>query len=77
MKKFEFIIVASGLSPSAEGFETRFYDAGCDDATIAFQRGRIIADFSREAESLEQAIAGAVEAVKKAGAKVERVEPAP
>jgi transcriptional regulator with XRE-family HTH domain len=77
MKKHEFSIIASGLDPLAQDFETRFYDAGCDDATIAFQRGQIIADFAREAASLEEAIAGAVEAVNEAGAKVERVEPDP
>jgi len=77
MKTYEFCVVASGLDPDAEDFESRFYDAGCDDAAIAFQRGRIIADFDREAETLEEAIATAVEAVTKAGAKVIRIEPDP
>ena len=39
MKKYEFSIIASGLDPEAEDFEKRFYDAGCDDATISFQKG--------------------------------------
>ena len=78
MKLHEFSIIASGLDPHAEGFRlSRFYDAGCDDATVAFQKGHIIVDFAREAESLQEAIASAVEAVDKAGAKVERVEPDP
>jgi hypothetical protein len=77
MKEFEFSIVASGLDPKAENFESQFYDAGCDDATVAFQKGHIILDFSREAPSLEEAISSAVEAVTKAGAKVDRVEPDP
>ena len=34
-------------------------------------------DFAREAESLDAAIATAIEAVNKAGAKVDRVEPDP
>jgi TATA-box binding protein (TBP) (component of TFIID and TFIIIB) len=46
-------------------------------ATIAFQKGHIIVDFAREADALEDAIATAVEAVTKAGAKVDRVEPDP
>lgn len=74
MKTHEFSIIASGLDPDAEDFDTRFYDADCDDATVAFQKGHIIVDFAREAESLEDAIASAVEAVNKAGANVERVE---
>ena len=77
MKTHEFSIIASGLNPEAEDFETRFYDAGCNDATISFQKGHIIADFAREAESLEDAIASAVDAVLAAGAKVDRVAPDP
>ena len=77
MKMHEFCIIASGLDPEADDFESRFYKAGCDDATIAFQKGHIIVDFARDAESLEDAIATAVEAVNKAGAKVDRVEPDP
>jgi hypothetical protein len=74
---FEFSIVASGLDPAQDDFFDRFYDAGCDDATVAFQNGHIIVDFTREAASLEEAIASAIAAVHKAGAKVERVEPDP
>ena len=77
MKTYEFSIVASGVEPSAANFEDAFFEAGCDDATIAFQRGMLILEFGREAKSLEQAIASAVRDVKKAGAKVERIEPDP
>jgi len=69
----EFCIIASGLDPDADDFETRFYDAGCDDATISFQGGRIIADFSREAPSKASAITSAIEDVTRAGAIVERI----
>jgi hypothetical protein len=77
MKTFEFSIVASGLDPEAEDFADRFFNAGCDDATVSFQKGRIILDFARAAASLQSAIAGAVEDVAKAGAKVDRIEPDP
>jgi len=69
----EFSIIASGLDPQAEDFERRFYDAGCDDATVSFQGGRIILDFAREADSLGAAIATAVSDVTRAGATPERV----
>ena len=75
--EFEFTIIATGLDPQAEDFEGRFFDAGCDDAIVSFQKGRILVDFAREAASIEEAIASAVENVKKAGATVERVEPDP
>lgn len=77
MKTFEFSIVASGLDPLAEDFEARFYDAGCDDALVSFQKGHVIVDFAREAESIDEAIGSALEAVGRAGATVERVEPDP
>jgi hypothetical protein len=77
MKTYEFSIVASGLDPAADDFETRFYGAGCDDATVSFQKGRIILDFAREAPSADEAIASAIESVRSAGATVDRVEPDP
>lgn len=77
METFEFTIIATGLDPQAEDFEGRFFDAGCDDAIISFQKGHILVDFAREASSLEEAICSAVENVNSAGATVERVEPDP
>ncbi len=77
MTEFEFSIIASGLDPDAEDFADRFFDAGCGDATISFQKGHIIADFAREATSIDAAICSALENVMKAGAQVDRVEPDP
>ncbi len=75
MKRFEFSIIASGFDPSADDFESRFYDHGCDDALVGASKGHIIIDFAREAQSIEDAIASAVENVKATGAIVERIEP--
>ncbi|BBB14017.1 helix-turn-helix transcriptional regulator [Sphingopyxis sp. FD7] len=75
MKTHEFTIVASGLDPEMEGYEDRFFEAGCDDATLSFQKGVIIAEFAREAVSFSKAVASAYEDILKTGAKVERVEP--
>lgn len=75
MKTFEFTIIASGLHPEDEGFEDRFFEAGCDDATIAFQKGVIVLDFNREAPSFSRAVASAYEDVRRAGATIERIEP--
>lgn len=77
MKTFEFSIIASGLDPEANDFADRLFNAGCNDATISFQKGHIILDFAREAESLEEAISSAVENTAKAGATVDRIEPDP
>jgi predicted DNA-binding transcriptional regulator AlpA len=77
MDKYDLTIIASGLDPSAEDFEQRFQDAGCDDATVSFQKGHTIVDFAREAESITEAIISAVKDVHAAGASVVRVEPDP
>ena len=73
----EFTIVASGPDPRADDFESRFYDAGCDDATVSFQKGHVLIDFAREADTFAEALASAIEAVRAAGAVVVRVEPDP
>jgi predicted DNA-binding transcriptional regulator AlpA len=77
MKTYEFSIIASGLDRQADDFESRFYSGGCDDATVSFQKGHIIADFAREAQSIDDAISSAVEDVIAVGATVDRVEPDP
>lgn len=77
MPIYEFAIVATGLDPAADDYESRFYDHGCDDATVSFQKGCTIVDFAREASSLVEAIASAVMAVREAGGQVERIEPDP
>lgn len=77
MKTYEFTIIASGLDETADDFESRFYDNGCDDATVSFQKGNILVDFAREANNLEEAISSALSDVRETGAKVERVEPDP
>jgi transcriptional regulator with XRE-family HTH domain len=77
MKTFEFSIIASGLDPKAEDFADRFFNAGCDDATISFQKGHIIVDFARDADSIDEAICSALDCVEKAGAHVDRIEPDP
>jgi hypothetical protein len=75
MKNYVFTLIASGLDPQADDFENRFFEAGCDDATIAFQKGLIILEFARDADNFSHAIVSAFEDVQKAGAKVERFEP--
>lgn len=75
MKKFEFAIIASGLDPEDEDFEDRFYEAGCSDATLSFQKGVTIVEFTRKAVSFSHAIVSACQNVMEAGATIERVEP--
>lgn len=77
MPLYEFSIVATGLNPTEDNFEAAFFEKGADDATISFQRGLIILDFSREAPSMIAALESAIAAVKAAGANIVRIEPDP
>jgi hypothetical protein len=47
MSGHQFTIIATGLDAGADDFEDRFL--ACDDATISFQRGVIVAEFDRAA----------------------------
>jgi predicted DNA-binding transcriptional regulator AlpA len=75
MKNYHFAIVASGLDPKADDFEDRFFEAGCSDATISFQKGLTIVEFDREAKNFAHAITSAFADVHRTGATVERFEP--
>ena len=77
MKTFEFTIIAEGLNPDADDFEDRFFEAGCDDATIAFQKGAIVLEFAREAPTFLKAVTSAIGHVQQAGVTVKRIEPDP
>ena len=73
MKVHEFTIIASGFHPDADDVANIFFEAGCDDAVIAFQKGVLILEFDREAQSLSAAVISAVGDVLKTGAKIERI----
>jgi len=75
MTKYEFTFVASGVDPEADDFEDRFYEAGCDDATLALIKGCVVACFVRDAEDYTHAVHSSYCDVLRAGAKIERFEP--
>ena len=75
MTTYDFTIIASGLDWEADDFEDRFFEAACDDATLAVRRGLIHVNFAREAESFEKAVLTAIRDVKTAGATPVRLEP--
>jgi hypothetical protein len=72
---FEFVLVATGLDPNDDAFEDRLVNAGCDDATISFQRGLILLDFARHVDDMELALVSALANVRDAGAYVRGIEP--
>jgi len=75
MRNFEFAIIADGIDTNDEALVDRFYEAGCSDALITVIKGNVVLDFTREAESLGQAVASALRDVHRAGARARRIEP--
>lgn len=75
MAEFEFAFIVSGIDPEGEDFEDRFFEAGCDDATLVLVRGLTAVCFARKSGSFSHAVASAYRDVLKAGARVERFEP--
>lgn len=75
MKTHILTIVASGLDAASLDYADRFFEAGCEDATVSLQKGLFVIEFSREAVSFERALVSAIHDVRKTGATIERVEP--
>ena len=57
---FDFEIVLDGIDDLENPAADAFYDAGCDDATLAIIGGVPRLLFTRESESLQQAVSSAV-----------------
>lgn len=75
MKNHSLTIIASGLDDLGDAFADRFFEAGCDDATVSIQKGLFVLEFDREARTFTHALVTAMRDVARAGATVERVEP--
>ena len=75
MRSYEFTFIASGVDPESSDFEAKFFEAGCDDATLAFMKGLLAITFDREAEGYVHAVVSAYRDVLKTGVTVERFEP--
>ena len=75
MKKYEFQVTLAGVEEMTEEISNALYEAGCDDGTPFSSEGVAAVGFTREANSLEEAIRSAIADVQKAGFAVARVEP--
>jgi len=67
MALFNFTLTLSGVTYETEGLEDALYESGCDDALICAYGNSIYVEFDREADSLDEAIASAVENIEAAG----------
>lgn len=67
MALYNFTLTLSGVTYETEGLEDALYESGCDDALICAYGNSIYVEFDREANSLDEAIASAVENIESAG----------
>ena len=74
--EYDFALIVGSVAELTPAVEDALFQAGCDDATVSMQYGRLYIEFSRSATSLEDAIIGAIHDVRKAGigAEVLRVD---
>jgi hypothetical protein len=77
MPTFDFSLVIEGADLLSQESLDALFEAGCGDATFGEVDGVQYGDFSRQAASLEEAIAGAITSVERAvpRAVVTRIEP--
>lgn len=74
MKTYRFTIFFRDIDYMSEEMAEALYAAGCDDCLPGSHGGQSYADFSREAASLEAAVATAAANVRAAGYAVDRVQ---
>jgi hypothetical protein len=75
MATFEFQLILGNVTQMSEEIADALFEAGCDDGTPFSSQGTAAVGFSREADSMEQAIRSAIADVNKAGFVVARAEP--
>lgn len=74
---YQFTLVLKNVDEKTPGLEDSLFQAGCDDALINFRNGTVYLDFDRKANSIEEAVISAINAVESApiGAIVANVAP--
>jgi len=63
----DFALIVDGVSELTQDVEDALFNTGCDDATLSMQYGLLYLEFSRSANSLEEAILSAIRDVQNAG----------
>lgn len=70
-REFDFALVLSGATELTTEIEDALFEAGCDDATLSVEYGRIWLQFSRAAPGLKDAVLSAIRDVRKANVGVD------
>lgn len=75
MGSHDSTFIVSGVDAHADDFEGRFFEAGCDDATLVLAHGLVAVCFTREADDYAHAMVSAYADVLGTGATIEHIEP--
>lgn len=67
MALYNFTLTLSGVTYENEGLEDALFESGCDDALICAYGRSVYLEFDREADSLDDAIASAIDNIESAG----------
>jgi S-adenosylmethionine:tRNA-ribosyltransferase-isomerase (queuine synthetase) len=67
---FRFSVALDGLDESAQQLENKLFDAGCGDALLTSHDALVVLDFHREAKSLSNAVASAIDDIQAAGYRI-------
>jgi hypothetical protein len=73
MKAYELKIILASVTEISDDLGDALFDAGCNDGTIVNRDGEVFIRFTREGDSLEQAINSAATDVDRAGLRVDHV----
>lgn len=68
-KSYQFTLILKNVDENTPSLEDSLYDANCDDALINFRNGTVYLDFDRQANSLEEAVMGAIKNVESTSIK--------
>jgi len=74
MTTHQFTLILAEISEVTEEVANALYEAGCDDGTFCARDGVAYVHFDREATTLNEAIASALDDIRAAGFDIERVE---
>lgn len=75
-REYDFALIVGGVPAITSEVEDALFNAGCDDGTLSIRYGLLYIEFSRRANSLQQAIITAIRNVRDSGigAEVLRVD---
>ena len=74
MTTYSFTMILAGVDVLTPEMGDAIELAGVDDALMGSSNGLVTLGFDRDAESLSEAVASAIDQVEKAGYKVAKVE---